>query len=142
MDLSKIIQETEKLGLIILFSIPDSYEEKGRLVPIRNRFIIIVNIELDDDEKIQVILHERAHFKSLDTENILSHVPTYQHRIENEAEKDRIRDFMSLIAHDYPIDDDFNYIKFMEKACIPSRYESFVKETAQDFYLGNEENEK
>lgn len=135
MDLQKIIHETEKLGVTVLFC--DMPTVKGRYAKILDRPCIYIDKSLGDLEKINIILHERAHHTNGDLDNDLSFAPTFSPIIENKTEKERILDFMSLVNSEYPIDDSFNYIQYMEHACIHHRYENFVKEISQNFYEEN-----
>ncbi|WP_449449174.1 ImmA/IrrE family metallo-endopeptidase [Streptococcus suis] len=135
LSLQDIIKETEQLGLTILFcQLPHS---KGRYSNTLGFPCIYIDSNLTDNEKIQVILHERAHHTNKDYNNSLSLVPTYYQRLEYQAEKDRIIDFMNLVNTEYPIDEHFNYLDYMEKACIPIKYENFVKELATQLYHEN-----
>ncbi|MBF0817854.1 ImmA/IrrE family metallo-endopeptidase [Streptococcus acidominimus] len=135
MDLRKIINDTELLGITIIFyNIPTV---KGRYTITNDKHCIYVDKNLSDIEKINVILHELAHFINNDLSNNLTFVPTYSHRIEHETEKARIIDFMNLVNQEYPIDQNFNYIEYMKSACIPSEYEFFVREISQNFYQEN-----
>ncbi|GAB2022917.1 ImmA/IrrE family metallo-endopeptidase [Pseudolactococcus yaeyamensis] len=140
MDLPKLIKEVEKLGIKILFAPPEVYSEKGRHLYDDGEYYIIVNDGLDDIEKIQVILHEKAHYLQRDTDTVLCSVPTYLYRIENHSEKERISDFLSLVNAEYPIDETFNYIEYMKNAYISPKYETFVRETARDLYQVNLQN--
>lgn len=135
MELSKIIRDIKKQGIIILFtSLPNS---KGRHDEFNGQKYIFVDNELSEVELINVLLHEKAHCLKDDINNTLSFVETYNHRIENETEKNRIIDFLNLINQEYPIDESFNYIEYMKKAFIPDKYENFVKETVKKLYLQN-----
>ena len=135
MDLSTVIRETEKLGVTILFC-PFKTTKGRHLVTPDNKFILI-NQNLSDTEKVNVILHEKAHLINQDTENQLIHVATFNHRIEAVAEADRIVDFMSLINRELPIDESFNYHDFMKKAYIPDRFENIVKKEANKLFEEN-----
>ncbi|MGV3007190.1 ImmA/IrrE family metallo-endopeptidase [Streptococcus pluranimalium] len=136
MDLATIIKETEKLGVTILFTIIPIL--KGRYDNTLGYPCIYIDKDLTDTEKINVILHERVHFLKEDQNNILTYTSSYAHRIENEAEKDRILDFMSLVNQEYPIDQSFNYIEYMKNAFIPNKYENYVKQIAKEIYLKNQ----
>jgi hypothetical protein len=135
MDLSQLIQQSEKEGYLIVFK--DDLDSDGRLIPYQNQNIILVNSALSDCAKMNVIFHELSHAKRKDTENYLSQVPTFIHRIETQAEKDRITDFMNLINLEAPIDENFNYHTYMKNALIPPKFENFVKETARKMYEEN-----
>lgn len=136
MDLATIIKETEHLGITILFcSIPTT---KGRYDTTLGKPCIYVDKNLADTEKINIILHERSHHVRKDLENSLAYVPTYSHRIEAQAEKDRIIDFLNLVNTEYPIDKHFNCSEYMKHAHIPQRFESFVKELATRLYNENQ----
>ena len=87
--------------------------------------------------KINVILHELAHFKNQDTQNSLSNIESFTHHIENNAEKERIINLMTLTNSTYPIDESFNYITYMKKTAIPEKYENIVKEIAKTLYQSN-----
>lgn len=135
MNLHKIIKETEELGITILFcKIPTV---KGRYDITLGKPCIYVDQDLSDIEKVNVILHEKNHFLNDDINNSLSYISTYSYRIENQAEKNRIADFLSLINSEYPLTEDFNYLDYMEKAHIPAKYENFVKELATELYQEN-----
>ncbi|MDG3136902.1 ImmA/IrrE family metallo-endopeptidase [Streptococcus suis] len=135
MMLERLITETKELGIIILYT--DLPESKGRHLCVSNLKIIYLDKNLDDTEAFNVLLHERSHFINDDYNNSLSQIPTYSHRIEHQAEKDRIIDFMNLINTEYPIDENFNYLDYMENAHIPTKYENFVKELATQLYHEN-----
>lgn len=141
MDLLKIIKDTEKIGVIILFVCPENYSEKGRHFSCNDKYFITINDRLTDTEKIQVILHEKAHYLNQDICNSLSLIPTYQHRIENNAETERIINFMSLVNEEYPINEQFNYVHYMEQAQIHQKHETLVKETAKNLYQANIKND-
>ena len=101
MELSEIIKDIEKHGIIILFtSLPDS---KGRHNEINGQKYIFVDNKLSEIELINVLLHEKAHCLKDDINNTLCFVETYNYRIENETEKNRIIDFLNLINQEYPI---------------------------------------
>ncbi len=135
LSLQDIIKETEQLGLTILFcQLPHS---KGRYSNTLGFPCIYIDNNLTDNEKIQVILHERAHHANKDCNNSLSLIPTYSHRLEYQVEKDRIIDFMNLINTEYPIDENFNYLEYMQNAHIPTKYENFVRELATELYHEN-----
>lgn len=135
MKLSEIIKDIEQHGIIILFtSLPDS---KGRHYEINGQKYIFVDNELSEIELINVLLHEKAHCLKDDINNTLCFVETYNYRIENETEKNRIIDFLNLINQEYPIDESFNYIEYMKKAFIPDKHENFVKETVRNLYFKN-----
>lgn len=137
-DLNKLIKETEKLGVVVLWA--DLPESKGRHLIQGNHKIIFLDKQLDDIEAYNVLLHERSHFINNDYDNVLSSIETYQHRIETVAEKDRIVDFLNLINNEFPIDEEFNYLKYMELSSIDPKYESFVIKTAKSLFLENKEN--
>lgn len=85
MELSEIIKDIEKHGIIILFTtLPDS---KGRHNEINGQKYIFVDNELPEIELINVLLHEKAHCLKDDINNTLCFVETYNYRIENETEK-------------------------------------------------------
>lgn len=135
MNLSKIVKETEKLGVTVIFC--PLKETKGRHISLLDNQIILINQTLTDIEKVNVLLHERMHFINQDTENILSQSPTFSHYIESEAETSRIIDFMNLINTEYPIDESFNYIDYMKNAFIPAKFENLVKEEANKIFKEN-----
>lgn len=137
MDLHRIIKDTEELGCIINFFDDDIYKEKGRHLKLHGFNFVFVNKNLNDIEKIQVILHERAHFFNCDTDNPYNSIPTYLHHIENHSEEERITNFLSLVNQEYPIDETFNYIEYMKNAYISPEYETFVRETARNLYQVN-----
>lgn len=80
---------------------------------------------------------KKCTLQKIDQSNCLSYISSYSHHIENQAEKDRILDFMNLINEEYPIDESFNYINYMKNACVPEKYESYIKNLAKEFYLRN-----
>ncbi|MBZ2022147.1 ImmA/IrrE family metallo-endopeptidase [Streptococcus sanguinis] len=135
MDLPQLIRKSERDGFLIIFK--DKLDSPGRLIAHPSKSIIIVNNKLPDYAKINVILHELAHAKHKDPENILSQVPTFLHHIETRAEKKRITDFMKLINLETPIDENFNYLTYMQNAFIEPQFENFVKETARKLYEEN-----
>lgn len=135
MRLNRLITETKELGITILYT--DLPESKGRHLLIDNLKIIYLDRNLSETEIINVLLHERSHFINNDCNNSLSQIPTYSHRIEHQAEKNRIADFMSLINQEYPIDETFNYLEYMKNSYIPPQYENFVKKTAESLYSDN-----
>ncbi|MGT2714741.1 ImmA/IrrE family metallo-endopeptidase [Streptococcus pluranimalium] len=135
MNLSEIIKSIERENITIIFtSLPNS---KGRHDEINGQKFIFIDNELTEVEMINVLLHEKSHCTTNDINNRLSYIDTYQHHIENKAEKDRISNFMNLVNQEYPIDQTFNYIEYMKNAMIPNKYESFVKNLAQEYYLEN-----
>ena len=135
MNLHKIIKETEELGITILFcKIPTV---KGRYDNTLGNPCIYVDQDLSNIEKVNVILHEKNHFLNDDINNSLSYISTYSYRIENQAEKNRIANFLSLINSEYPLTENFNYLDYMQKACIPAKYENFVKELVTEIYQEN-----
>ena len=89
--------------------------------------------------KINVILHELAHFKNQDTKNSLSNTDSFIHHIENNAEKERIINLMTLTNTNYPIDETFNYLNYMKTTNIPEKYENLVKELAKTLYKSNKD---
>lgn len=136
MNLSEIIKTIERENIIIIFtSLPNS---KGRHDEINGQKYIFIDNELTEVEMINVLLHEKSHCISNDINNQLSYIDTYQHHIENDAEKNRILDFLSLINTEFPIDENFNYIEYMNNAYIPSHYESYVKKITKEMYLKNQ----
>lgn len=140
MDLQKLIQEINQRGIELVWL--DNYDEPGRLIEVCGQEFIFLNSSLSDIESCNVILHELSHSVREHLNNPLSQIPTYGHRIEHEAETDRINDFLSLVNVEYPIDENFNYLDYMEKALIPSRYEQLVKEAALKLYRENIENKR
>ena len=135
MNLSKIVRDTEKLGVTIIFC--PFKKEKGRHLVTSNAKFILINETLSETEKINIILHEKAHFLKQDTNNSLSQIDTYSQRIEQIAEENRIIDFMNLINTEYPIDESFNYINYMTNAFIPNKFENLVKKEAKKHFKEN-----
>lgn len=135
MMLNRLITETKELGIIILYT--DLPESKGRHLLIDDLKIIYLDKNLNETEATNILLHERSHFINDDCNNSLSQNPTYSHRIEHQAETDRIIDFLSLINEEYPIDQEFNYIHYMEQANVPLKFENIVKEKAKELYNNN-----
>lgn len=135
MDLQKLIKEVKQKEIEIVWL--DDYEEPGRLIKVRGQEFIFLNSSLSDIESCNVILHELSHKDRDHLNSPLSRIPTYGHRIEHEAETDRIRDFLSLVNVEYPIDENFNYLDYMAKALVPSKFENLVKETATKLYQQN-----
>lgn len=135
MELKDIIKETEKLGITVLMtSLPHS---QGRHEILNGIPIVFLDKDLDEIEAINVLLHEKSHFINDDTNNSLSYISTAAHRIEHNAESERILEFMSLVNAEYPIDESFNYLDYMNRAHISSRYENLVKEAAIELYNEN-----
>lgn len=139
-ELNNVIKEVESSGITILFC--EMPETIGRHSIIFDKPCIFIHQELSDIEKINVILHEQAHFLNQDLTDT-KHLPdTFTYRLEAAAEKARIIDFMNLINQEYPINHEFNYINYMKASNIPDKYENFVKEKAKQFYLQNLENNR
>ncbi|HGI2619510.1 TPA: ImmA/IrrE family metallo-endopeptidase [Streptococcus agalactiae] len=139
MNLLTVIKETEDLGITILFC--NMPKTKGRYDNTLEKPCIYIDKNLSDIEKINIILHEKIHFTKNDQNNCLSYISSYSHHIENQAEKDRILNFMNLINEEYPIDESFNYINYMKNAYIPQKYEGYIKNLAREFYLKNHKKE-
>lgn len=135
MDLRKLHRQIAELE-IELVELP-YYDEPGRLLEVRGQAFLFLNQTLSDVEKANVIYHELSHYKNKDTDNALSQVPTYAPRLEHLSESERIIDFMSFINEEYPIDETFDYLAYMDNAYVPSRYEHLVKETARRLYEEN-----
>lgn len=135
MNLDHVIKQAKNLGIEPIKL--EGYQEPGRLVKVRDKLFLFLNPALSDIEVANIVLHEIAHLKAGDLDNSLAKVPTYSHRIEYQAEAERIIDFLNLINEEYPIDKDFNYLDYMTNAAVPSRYENLVKETAQKLYQEN-----
>ncbi|MDW5556080.1 ImmA/IrrE family metallo-endopeptidase [Streptococcus mutans] len=135
MELSKIVKELEKLGATIVFCPLE--DTKGRQLNSLDGHFILINQNLSNIEKINVLLHEKAHLINQDTQSALSQSKTFSHRIEKEAEENRIIDFMNLINTEYPIDESFNYLDYMKNAFIPNKFESLIKEEAKKHFKNN-----
>lgn len=135
MNLEHVINQAKNLGIELVKL--DGYQEPGRLVKVRDKLFLFLKSALSDIEVANIILHEIAHLKSGDLDNPLAQIPSYSHRIEYQAEAERIIDFLNLVNEEYPIDKDFNYLDYMTNAAVPSRYEKLVKETAQKLYKEN-----
>lgn len=135
MNLEHVINQAKNLGIELVKL--DGYQEPGRLVKVRDKLFLFLKSALSDIEVANIVLHEIAHLKAGDLDNSLAQVPTYSHRIEYQAEAERIIDFLNLVNEEYPIDKDFNYLDYMTNAAVPSRYENLVKETAKKLYQEN-----
>ena len=140
MNLSEIFKELENLGITIIFCTLE--DTKGQQLCSLDDSFILIDKSLSKTEKINILLHEKAHFLNKDTQNSLSQVDTYSHRIEAKAEENRIIDFLNLINTEYPIDETFNYVDYMEKAFIPSRFENLIKEEARKIFNNNKRERK
>lgn len=137
MNLLKLIRQAENQGCNIIFL--KDYQEQGRYLEYNSQHFIFVNDNLSDLMKINVILHELAHFKNQDTKNSLSNINSFTHHIENNAEKERIINLMTLTNTKYPIDETFNYLNYMKTTAIPEKYENLVKELAKTLYKSNKD---
>lgn len=137
MNLLKLIRQAENQGCNIIFL--KDYEEQGRYLEYNSQHFIFINDNLSDIMKINVILHELAHFKNQDTKNSLSNIDSFTHHIENKAEKERIINLMTLTNSNYPIDETFNYLNYMKTTAIPEKYENLVKELAKTLYKSNKD---
>lgn len=137
MNLLKLIRQAENQGCNIIFL--KDYKEQGRYLEYNSQHFIFINDNLSDLMKINVILHELAHFKNQDTKNSLSNTDSFIHHIENNAEKERIINLMTLTNTNYPIDKTFNYLNYMKTTNIPEKYENLVKELAKTLYKSNKD---
>ena len=138
MELRKVIEEIESLNCKVVLL--DYLETKGRYLFINNEHFIFLRSDTTDIEKINVLLHEKHHLINDDCNNSLSQIHTFKKYIENDSEKGRILDFMSLVNSEYPIDEHFNYQEYLKNAEIPASYENYVKEIATNFYHENKKN--
>ena len=118
MNLLKLIRQAENQGCNIIFL--KDYKEQGRYLEYNSQ-------------------HELAHFKNQDTKNSLSNTDSFIHHIENNAEKERIINLMTLTNTNYPIDETFNYLNYMKTTNIPEKYENLVKELAKTLYKSNKD---
>lgn len=137
MNLLKLIRQAENQGCNIIFL--KDYKEQGRYLEYNSQHFIFINDNLSDLMKINVILHELAHFTNQDTKNSLSNIDSFIHHIENNAEKERIINLMTLTNTNYPIDETFNYLNYMKTTAIPEKYENLVKELAKTLYKSNKD---
>lgn len=137
MNLLKLIRQAENQGCNIIFL--KDYKEQGRYLEYNSQHFIFINDNLSELMKINVILHELAHFKNQDTKNSLSNTDSFIHHIENNAEKERIINLMTLTNTNYPIDETFNYLSYMKTTNIPEKYENLVKELAKTLYKSNKD---
>lgn len=137
MNLLKLIRQAKNQGCNIIFL--KDYKEQGRYLEYNSQHFIFINDNLSDLMKINVILHELAHFKNQDTKNSLSNTDSFIHHIENNAEKERIINLMTLTNTNYPIDETFNYLNYMKTTNIPEKYENLVKELAKTLYKSNKD---
>lgn len=137
MNLLKLIRQAENQGCNIIFL--KDYTEQGRYLEYNSQHFIFINDNLSEIMKINVILHELAHFKNKDTKNSLSNIDSFTHHIENKAEKERIISLMTLTNKNYPIDETFNYLNYMKTTAIPEKYENLVKELAKTLYKSNKD---
>ena len=138
MNLNKVIKEIEQLNCKVITL--NNLSSKGRYVLVNNQYFIFLRSDTSDIEKINVLLHEKHHLINDDCNNSLSQIDTFKNHIENNSEKGRILDFMSLVNSEYPIDEHFNYQDYLKNAEIPARYENYVKEIATNFYNENKKN--
>ena len=138
MNLNKVIKEIEQLNCKVITL--KNLNSKGRYVLVNNQHFIFLRFDTSDIEKINVLLHEKHHLINDDCNNSLSQIDTFKKYIENDSEKGRILDFMSLVNSEYPIDDSFNYQNYLHNADIPTKYENYVKEIATQFYNENKKN--
>ena len=138
MNLNKVIKEIEQLNCKVITL--KNLNSKGRYVLVNNQHFIFLRFDTSDIEKINVLLHEKHHLINDDCNNSLSQIDTFKKYIENDSEKGRILDFMSLVNSEYPIDDSFNYQNYLHNADIPAKYENYVKEIATQFYNENKKN--
>lgn len=138
MNLNKVIKEIEALNCKVVLL--DYLETKGRYLFVNNEHFIFLRSDTTEIEKINILLHEKHHLINDDCNNSLSQIDTYKNHIENDSEKARILDFMSLVNNEYPIDDSFNFQNYLVNADIPAKYENYVKEIATQFYNENKKN--
>ena len=138
MNLNKVIKEIEQLNCKVI-TLKD-LNSKGRYILVNNQHFIFLCSDTSDIEKINVLLHEKHHLINDDCNNSLSQIDTFKRHIENNSEKGRILDFMSLVNSEYPIDEHFNYQDYLKNADIPASYENYVKEIATNFYNENKKN--
>ena len=138
MNLNKVIKEIEQLNCKVITL--KNLNSKGRYIFVNNQHFIFLRADTSDIEKINVLLHEKHHLINDDCNNSLSQIDTFKNHIENDSEKGRILDFMSLVNSEYPIDDSFNYQDYLKNSDIPSKYENYVKEIATHFYNENKKN--
>lgn len=135
MNLNKVIKEIEQLNCKVITL--KNLNSKGRYILVNNQHFIFLRSDTSDIEKINVLLHEKHHLINDDCNNSLSQIDTFKRHIENNSEKGRILDFMSLVNSEYPIDEHFNYQDYLKNAEIPASYENYVKEIATNFYNEN-----
>ena len=95
MNLNKVIKEIEKLNCQVITL--KNLSSKGRYVLVNNQHFIFLRSDTSDIEKINVLLHEKHHLINDDCNNSLSQIDTFKSHIENNSEKGRILDFMSLV---------------------------------------------
>ena len=138
MNLNKVIKEIEQLNCKVITL--KNLNSKGRYIFVNNQHFIFLRSDTSDIEKINVLLHEKHHLINDDCNNSLSQIDTFKGHIENNSEKGRILDFMSLVNSEYPIDEHFNYQDYLKNAEIPASYENYVKEIATNFYNENKKN--
>lgn len=138
MNLNKVIKEIEQLNCKVITL--KNLNSKGRYIFVNNQHFIFLRSDTSDIEKINVLLHEKHHLINDDCNNSLSQIDTFKNHIENNSEKGRILDFMSLVNSEYPIDEHFNYQEYLKNADIPASYENYVKEIATNFYNENKKN--
>ena len=138
MNLNKVIKEIEQLNCRVITL--KNLNSKGRYILVNNQHFIFLHSDTSDIEKINVLLHEKHHLINDDCNNSLSQIDTFKNHIENNSEKGRILDFMSLVNSEYPIDEHFNYQDYLKNAEIPASYENYVKEIATNFYNENKKN--
>ncbi|HGD6698638.1 TPA: ImmA/IrrE family metallo-endopeptidase [Streptococcus agalactiae] len=127
MTLNQLIKDTRSLGIVVLFSdIPDS---KGRHLKLDNHKIIMIDKHLTDDEAIQILLHERAHFINNHYYNHLG-TTTFCSKQEFEAEKARIEFNLNNYITSTPPEywDTFNFIDYFG---FDSHHENYINESFQ-----------
>ena len=95
MNLNKVIKEIEKLNCQVITL--KNLSSKGRYVLVNDQHFIFLRSDTSDIEKINVLLHEKHHLINDDCNNSLSQIDTFKSHIENNSEKGRILDFMSLV---------------------------------------------
>ena len=99
MNLNKDKKEIEQLNCQVITL--NNLSSKGRYVLANNKHFIFLRSDTTEIEKINILLHEKNHLINDDCNNSLSQIDTYKNHIENDSEKARILDFMSLVNNEY-----------------------------------------
>lgn len=129
MNLSQLINDTQNLGIKVLFgNLPVSL---GRHLKIDNQKIIIVHHDLSDKETAQVILHERGHF--INNHSYIKLASSAHHyKQEFEAEKSRIEFDLHYYITNTP-KEYWNTFNFIDYFGLDSHYEDYINDSFRQF---------